>query len=260
MKLQAPPKALFLTAALMIAACDQADGNLPDGFVYLRDVAPDIVQDVRYATAHNFTGAPIVGYNAAECLLVAEAAEALKAAQEDISKTGFSLKVYDCYRPRRAVEAFVAWAGDSAETSMANEFYPREDKATLIEQGYIADESSHSRGSAIDVTIVPLPIPEQDDFKATENYAPCTSVAGVRFPDNSVDMGTGYDCFDELSHTAHPWITGEAAANRRVLVDLMTEHGFRNFEKEWWHFNLIEEPFPESRFDFPIEAPVTESP
>ncbi len=240
---------------LLTAACNQNEGGLPRGFVYLKDIAPDIVQDMRYATAYNFTGAPVEGYDAAECILVAEAAEGLKNVQEELQAFGQSLKVYDCYRPRRAVASFMNWTKDESETSMASHFYPREDKSTLVQQGYIAARSSHSRGSAVDVTIVPFPVPQQAKFNTDEDYGPCTSVAAMRFPDNSIDMGTGYDCFDVLSHTEHPFITGEAQANRKALVDIMAKYGFRNFNKEWWHFNLIEEPFPETYYDFPIASP-----
>lgn len=135
---------------------------------------------------------------------------------------------------------------------MKAEFYPSVHKRDLFAEGYIAERSGHSRGSTVDLTIIPLPAPRQPRFRPGQTLAPCTLPADRRFPDNSLDMGTGYDCFDPLSHTENPDIEPDAARNRLLLRAVMEKHGFRNYEKEWWHFTLHDEPFPATWFDHPV--------
>lgn len=249
-------RALRLAAPVVAAGfAAVAFAELPEGFVYLRHVDPTILQEMRYAESHNFTGRPVPGYEAAECILTREAAEALRGVQDRLRDMFLTLKVYDCYRPERAVHAFVAWSEVAGDTQTKAEFYPDADKSRLFEQGWIARRSRHSRGSTVDLTIVPLPPPRQRAYEPGEPLSPCDAPAGARFPDNSLDFGTGYDCFSPKSYTADTSVGGDAQANRAMLVELMAEAGFRNYRREWWHFELIDEPFPDTAFDFPVSAP-----
>jgi zinc D-Ala-D-Ala dipeptidase len=220
-------------------------------FVSIQDVDSTIIVDARYHGAHNFVGRPIAGYEAPVCLLTREAAEALAAVQRDVRAFGLSLKTYDCYRPQRAVDDFVRWAADTADTRMRTEFYPAVDKRNLFRDGYIAERSGHSRGSTVDLTLVPLPAAAEPTFDPSRQVD-CRAPAGQRFADNGLDMGTGYDCFDPLSHTANPAAGPVALRHRLLLRSVMEKHGFVNYEQEWWHFTLGGEPFPDAFFDLPV--------
>jgi D-alanyl-D-alanine dipeptidase len=226
---------------------------MPELFVDIQDVIPNIQLDVRYFSQHNFVGDKVDGYNAAKCILTRPAADALSKVQKDLSQFSLSLKIYDCYRPQRAVNHFVRWAKEIDNTKTKKEFYPTIDKRNLFSDGYIDSKSGHSRGSTIDLTIVPLPTPHQDSYVAGQKLSECYLPAEQRFHDNSIDMGTGFDCFHELSHTENKNIGHQQRINRMLLKSLMEEHGFRNFEKEWWHFTLNNEPYPGTYFDFAIE-------
>ncbi|WP_300970805.1 M15 family metallopeptidase [Thiocapsa sp.] len=220
--------------------------------VDIRDVVPDVVLDIRYATEHNFVGRPIEGYEAPLCLLTHRAAAALAGVQATLRELNLSLKIYDCYRPQRAVDRFVAWAADLDDQRMKVEFYPNVEKASLFDDGYIAARSGHSRGSTVDLTIVPVPTPDQPAFDPAAPGRSCENPASERFADNSVDMGTGFDCFSPLSHTLNQNIRGEAMANRLLLKSSMKEQGFRNLSEEWWHYTLVDEPYPDTYFDVPV--------
>ncbi|MGR8011738.1 M15 family metallopeptidase [Streptomyces hypolithicus] len=224
----------------------------PREFVSLRSVAPTVIQEMRYTTAHNFVGQPVDGYRQPVCILTRPAAEALRAAQTRLLRRGFSLKVYDCYRPQRAVDHFVRWAKDLEDEAMKGEFYPLVNKSRLFADGYIAERSGHSRGSTVDLTIVQLPPKPTEPWAPGDRLVPCYALKSDRFPDNSIDMGTGYDCFDTLSHTDDPRIKGAQRANRQLLKKLLGEHGFVNLPEEWWHFTFKPEPFPDTYFDFPV--------
>ncbi|EKE09389.1 MAG: D-alanyl-D-alanine dipeptidase [uncultured bacterium] len=227
--------------------------KLPEGFVYLQDIDPSIVQDIRYAQYHNFVGCPLPGYNAAIAIICEAAAYALKAVQEVLKPFNLSLKVYDAYRPQDAVDFFSKWAEDHQDQSMKAEFYPTIDKRNVFSEGYIAKKSFHTRGGAVDLTIIPLPVPSQALWKPGDPVLDGRLPKGQRFDDNSLDMGTGFDCLDELSHTANPNVPAQARANRLLLKSVMEKHGFENYHKEWWHFNLLNEPFPDTYFNFPVQ-------
>lgn len=224
--------ALVMTALTAPAAQAQAP------LVYLRDIDPSIRQDMRYAGANNFTGKPLPGYDAAECMLRRPVALALKRVQVDLAKAGYTLKVYDCYRPPRAVAAMAAWARNANATPDTSRFYPKLDKSKLFALGYISNRSAHSRGVAVDLTAVPLNAAPIAPFDPAARYGACTTPAAARAPDDSIDMGTGFDCFDVKSHTANASITPAQAANRRILLDAMRRHGFTNYKREWWHFSF----------------------
>jgi len=247
---------LTLLLGTLLAGCEsEPEPEMPEDFVYLRDLAPSILQDIRYYGEHNFMGRQVDGYEAPECILARDTAEQLAKVQIKIKRVGYTLKVFDCYRPARAVTEFVEWAQDSSDDHMARQFFPRVAKADLIPNGYIAEQSSHSRGAAVDVTLVKLPVTEASPFDPSAEYGSCIDSHEVRYSTGGLDMGTGYDCFDELSHTFNTDIKGVAAANRELLVNNMERNLFRHYPEEWWHFTLIGEPFPDTYFDFPIKSP-----
>lgn len=227
--------------------------RLPDGFVYLRDIDPSIRQDMRYAGADNFVGRALPGYRAAECLLRRPAARALQRVQADLARRNLALKVYDCYRPTRAVTRMAQWTHEAAATPDTGRFYPGLNKARLFSLGYIASHSAHSRGVAVDLTIVPKDGPPPPPFDAQARYGSCAGPAAARAPDDSLDMGTGFDCFSVRSSTRHSSVTAEQRAHRRLLLDAMARHGFVNYRREWWHFSY---PAADTRreYDFAIEA------
>jgi len=213
------------TMAVSLANADER----PKDFVNAADVVPGLVVEARYAGYFNFVGKPIDGYEAPVCLLTRPAAEALAKVQASLKPFGFGLKVFDCYRPSRAVAEFVRWAEDPEDTRMKPEFYPDLDKSELFPKGYIAEKSGHSRGSTADLTLVTLQ-------------------ANVE-----VYMGTGFDFFSERSWPDDPQQPSEARANRLMLSSVMQLHGFKPYPYEWWHFTLTDEPYPDTYFDFPVK-------
>jgi len=222
----------------------------PSQFVALDRVDATIAQDMRYATAHNFVGRRIAGYREPVCILTRRAARALHRAQVRLRPEGYGLKVYDCYRPTRAVAQFSRWADDASDQKMKREFYPRVDKRRVFELGYVAHRSGHSRGSTVDLTIIRLPPKAQPAWDG--RLRSCTARYRRRFRDNSVNMGTGYDCMDPRAHTLNPAIRGRAHRNRLLLRRTMDAAGFAPYDNEWWHFTLRSEPYPEKYFDFPV--------
>ena len=239
---------------MMLSAPALAGSVLPKGFVYLRDIDPTIVQDIRYAGSHNFVGRPIRGYLAAECILSEPAANALKSVQSMLAEKKLSLIVWDCYRPKRAVTDFLQWSKDPTHSEMKAEFYPRTDKERLFALGYLAIRSAHSRGSAVDLGIVPSAFSLAPPPNPSHSLKACTSPKGERFEDGTIDFGTGYDCLDVLAHTSNALAGGMALRNRRTLGSYMERAGFRPYAKEWWHFELIDEPFHRDGFDFEVSA------
>ncbi|HEY8245714.1 MAG TPA: M15 family metallopeptidase [Hyphomicrobium sp.] len=241
-------------AVLILLALPSAHAGEPRrGFVDAKTLIPDLVVEMRYATARNFIGRPIPGYKAPRCLLTRTAAQSLRCAADGLRQRGYILKVYDCYRPQRAVNAFVAWGRDLDDQKMKSSFYPEVDKRKLFRENYIASRSGHSRGSTVDLTIVS----EARKLSAFDVAGPdiraCDSKAGVRTDDGSADMGTGFDCFSRLSHTASPKVSEEQRSNRDLLRTFMRGCGFYNNRSEWWHYTLRDEPYPHTFFDFPVE-------
>jgi len=227
----------FLLLVLLVPLTAKA-GEVPPGFVYLRDIDASIAQDMRYASDDNFVGRPLPGYGAPECILRRDVAQALAKVQADLAPRRLSLKVYDCYRPRRAVAAMARWANDGARGEPTKRFFPALEKRTLFGQGYIASQSAHSTGSAVDLTLIALPAATQSPYDKAAPYGPCTGPAAQRAPDNSLDMGTGYDCFDGMSSTFASNITAEQNRARNALNDAMRKHGFKSYFREWWHFSF----------------------
>ena len=243
--------ALALVAASLAGALAQAaDKKLPRGFVYLDSLAPDIISEMRYATPSNFTGRRVPGYRANRCILARPVARALARVQKSAKSAGYTLKVYDCYRPTRSVRAFFRWAqGRFGSPNKA--YYPRIARNRVIPLGYIARRSSHSRGTAVDLTLVKLNKTNATPRASSRDSTSCTNPKPEASP-ASIDMGTSWDCFDELSHTRHGSITKTARANRQRLMRAMHAQGFRNYKREWWHYSMSLQRFKRGH-NFPIE-------
>lgn len=224
---------ILLLPAFVLSVSAAALGNgLPQGFVYVDDVVPGIALEIRYFSDHNFVGRRIDGYGAARCILTKEAAEALKGVQEDLGRFGLGLKIFDAYRPQRAVDHFVRWAKDLGAVQMKTEFYPGVEKQDLFKDGYIDRKSGHSRGSTVDLTIIAM-----DGQK----------------PGAELDMGSHFDYFGPQSWPDFLEIRPDQRAHRMLLQNVMKKHGFKPYAREWWHFTLANEPFPDTYFDFPIK-------
>lgn len=201
----------------------------PSGFVVLSEVAPDIIQEIRYYSTYNFVGERIDGYEMPCALMTIEAAQALKAVSDDVMKMGYRLKIYDAYRPQKAVDHFVRWAKDLKDRRMKKYFYPEIDKSRLFPEEYIMEKSGHTRGSTVDLTLF--------DMRTGKE----------------VDMGGTFDYFGELSHPDYTGkLTKKQIKNRQILRDAMLRHGFKPLASEWWHFTLKDEPYPDTYFTFPV--------
>ena len=233
MKLNTIIKSIVVFSLLSFSTFN--DGALKDppsknDFVDLKELMPNLRSDMRYFGSDNFVGRPITGYNQPKCLLTKEAANALKKVQDELERLGFGLLVYDAYRPQSATDDFIKWAEDENDETMKLQYYPNVDKKDLFAQGYISVKSGHSRGSTVDLTIVSLKTKQ------------------------ILNMGSPYDLFDEISGTnVTEGITKNQHSLRMLLKRRMEKHGWQSYAKEWWHFTLKEEPFPETYFDFPIE-------
>ena len=216
--------AIVLTLA-PVALAQARNEQRPDGFVDAAAVAPGLIVEARYATPHNFVGRPIDGYDRPLCFLTRPAAAALAQVVADLEPRGLTLKVFDCYRPVRAVAHFVRWARNPGDQKMKAEFYPSVDKSTLFRDGYIAGRSGHSRGSTLDLTVA-----RRSDGK-------------------ELDMGTPFDFFSPHSWPSDRGVSAAAQDNRALLAQAMRRRGFRPYDKEWWHFTLRHEPHPQTYFD-----------
>ena len=202
----------------------------PSGFVLLSDYVPQIVQEIRYFSTYNFIGERIDGYEEPCALLTKEAARALKSVSNEMIVMGYRLKVFDAYRPACAVRHFVLWGIEDQDIRMKPYFYPDLEKQSLFIEGYIAKNSSHSRGSAVDLTLL--------DMRTGKE----------------VDMGSPFDLFSEVSHPDYRGITQEQYENRMLLQKVMVRNGFLPLSCEWWHFSLKEEPYPDTYFEFPVSS------
>ncbi len=201
------------------------------GMVDIRHLVPDIAEDIKYAGHDNFTGAPVPGYRAAKCFLLKPAAEALARTEKALRKQHMRLKIWDCYRPARAVAAFMRWAKND-DTRTKTEHFPYVDKSKLVGE-YIAATSNHTRGATVDLTLM------QCDTRGTH----C----------RELDMGTHFDMFDPLAHTDSDRATAAQHANRHRLLDAMAAEGFENYANEWWHYTLTMHPQPETLYDVPVQ-------
>lgn len=203
--------------------------QLPEGFVYAKTMIPDLEVELRYNTTNNFVGKRIDGYHSNKLILTKQTVVALKQVQSLLKKQNLRLKVLDGYRPQKAVNHFMKWGLDLNDTINKHIFYPDVDKMNLFEEEYIATRSGHSKGSTIDITII-------------------NAKTG-----KPLDMGSVYDFFGEASWVDYQNISEEQKTNRKLLQDIMLKNGFKNYPKEWWHFTLRTEPFPNTFFDFPVK-------
>ncbi len=201
----------------------------PADFVDAAAEIDELLVDMRYFGEQNFVGARIDGYEAPHCLLTRPAARALAQVQRDLAERGLGLKAFDCYRPARAVAYFMRWAKNLSDVKRKAEFYPDIDKRDLFKEGYIAERSGHSRGSTIDLTLV------------------------RRAHGGELDMGSPFDFFSPKSWPSDRSVSAQARKNRALLAAAMTRHGFKPYDKEWWHFTLAREPFPDTYFDFLVK-------
>ena len=204
--------------------------TVPD-FVVLSDIASDIIVEMRYFSEYNFVGQRIRGYEEPIALVTRDVALALKKASDDVSSMGYKLKIWDAYRPQMAVDHFIEWAKDINDIKMKRYFYPEEDKANLFVHGFIAARSSHSRGSAVDITLYDV----QNEY--------------------DVDMGGTFDYFGPRSYSDYSNLTEQQKMHRDLLRTVMHKHGFKGISTEWWHFILIDEPYPNQYFNFPVKRP-----
>jgi len=222
-----------LNAFLVILALSYGNEAraLPVGFVYLKDIDPTIIQDMKYSSSDNFIGRKVKGYDAPTCILTYQTAIALSKLQTQLRQHEMGIKVYDCYRPSMAVADFISWSRDIHDQKQKRNYYPFVDKADFFKLGYVATRSGHSRGSTVDLTLV--------RFK--QHHAPV-----------EINMGTHFDFMDERSHPLSENISGQIKRNRLFLRAEMTKSGFKPLETEWWHFTLKNEPFPQTYFNFPV--------
>ena len=225
-------KLCVLGTVLLLKLSPVLAESVPENFVDLTAFVPGVIIDARYAGDENFIGRPVAGYHANKAFLSREAAEALREVQLALAPHGLTLKVFDAYRPQRAVDDFMKWVKDARDTTNKATYFPDVAKDHLVPDGYIAEKSGHSRGATLDLTIA--------------------SVG----PDGSVvelDMGSPWDFFGPVSHALSDKVPAQARANRALLRTVMLQHGFKPYEEEWWHFTLADEPYPETYFDFPVE-------
>ncbi|WP_299130502.1 M15 family metallopeptidase [uncultured Winogradskyella sp.] len=220
---------IYFLSLMLVTLSFKQKQELPDGFVYAKSVIPDLDVDLHYYSVNNFVGDTIDGYQANRLILTKAAAEKLKLVQDELQQQNLCLKVYDGYRPQRAVNHFVRWARVLNDTVNKSIFYPEVKKRNLFKLGYIASKSGHSRGSTLDLAII--------DGNTGE----------------PLDMGSPFDFFGEQSWVAYKGITERQKQNRQLLKSVMLKHNFRNYPKEWWHFTLRWEPFPKTYFDFEIK-------
>ena len=219
-----------------------------DDFVEIAETVPDAILEIRYYSTYNFVGARIDGYLQPTALLTREAADSLRAVSDDVMAQGYRLKIYDAYRPQRAVDHFVRWAADVTDTLMKAFFYPDLDKSVLFEQLYIMEKSGHTRGSTVDLTLFDMATKKEVDMGGTFDWFGPES-----HPDFCGNPVTGVYDGDNQKSPASRSITPEQFANRQILREAMIRHGFKPLESEWWHFTLADEPYPNTYFTFPVQ-------
>ena len=222
-------KHAFLVFLASLPLISTVTGQVPEDFGYIINEIPDIRLEIRYATKENFMDRVVNGYSSPKVVLTKKALSALKKAQTEFMQLGYGIKVFDAYRPQRAVDEFMQWIKEEKDTIMKYKYYPQLDKKNLVPQGYIAEKSGHSRGSTLDLSLVYL-----DGEKKGEE----------------VDMGGEWDYFGKRSNYDYPEISSKQKENRALLQKIMIKHGFLPYAEEWWHFTLAKEPFPNQYFDF----------
>lgn len=222
-------KLSFLIFLACLPLITTVTAQVPEDFGYIVNEMPDIALEIRYSSKENFMGRVVNGYESPKVVLTKKALSALKKAQTEFKQLGYGIKVFDAYRPQRAVDEFMQWIKEEKDTIMKYKYYPQLDKKNLVPQGYIAEKSGHSRGSTIDLSLVYL----DGEKKGKE-----------------LEMGGEWDYFGIRSNYDYPEISSKQKENRALLQKIMIKHGFLPYAEEWWHFTLAKEPFPNQYFDF----------
>lgn len=235
------------TLCLILMSCAEKN-SAPSDFVLLSSIDPTIIEVPRYSTDENFLGRPVPGYTLSKIICTEQAAQRLKAAHDDFKRQGYTLVVYDGYRPQRAVNEFMRWSKDPSDQVAKARYYPTVDKRDVFKLGYVAEKSSHSRGSTFDLTLIPTNQPVK---AITLRQHTLTNGTDIPFlDDNTVDMGSSFDLFHEASHHDSKLVTQQQNDLRQLLRDTMKKHGFKEYAEEWWHYTLADEPYPNTYFDF----------
>ena len=249
------PKAFFLALAIAAmsgvgttAYAQTTSTDDSSDFVNLTEAVPDAILEIRYYATYNFVGTRIDGYEQPTALLTREAAKALKAVSDDVVAQGYRLKIYDAYRPQKAVDHFVRWAANVPDTTMKPYFYPDLDKSVLFKLDYIIEKSGHTRGSTLDLTLFDMRTGKEVDMGGTFDWFGPES-----HPDFCGNPDTGVYTGDNSKSPTHRSITPEQFHNRMILRKAMLAHGFKPLSTEWWHFTLKDEPFPNTYFTFPVK-------
>ncbi len=220
----------FIFLVLLLSCQSQQDSTLDkSGFEQIKAVIPDITYDIKYATQDNFVGTVVDGYSDQSAYITKEALKALVNVQSELNSAGLGIKVFDAYRPQKAVDHFVRWGKIEMDTLTKAKYYPQINKSEVFALGFVATRSGHSRGSTIDLTIINLESKQE------------------------LDMGSPFDFFGDISHHDSPLVNEEQTNNRNVLRQVMINHGFKPYANEWWHYTLIDEPFPDTYFNFDNE-------
>ena len=240
---------LIISGATLLSGCASSKHLTPDTrFVMLAEAVPDAILEIRYYSTYNFVGARVDGYEQPTAMLTKEAAEALRAVSDDVMSQGYRLKIYDAYRPQKAVDHFVRWAADLGDTKMKTYFYPDLDKSVLFEQEYIMEKSGHTRGSTVDLTLFDMNTEKEVDMGGTFDWFGPES-----HPDFCGNPETGEYNGDNNKSPAGRSITERQFKNRMILRQAMLRHGFKALDTEWWHFTLKDEPYPDTYFTFPVK-------
>ncbi|GAB2909353.1 M15 family metallopeptidase [Rheinheimera gaetbuli] len=222
-------KTAVLGLTLLLNA-NLAASDIPADFTDVGQLIPQAQINMAYIGSNNFVGSKVDGYEANKCYLQQNAAQALVKVQHAANAKGYTLWIFDCYRPQRAVNHFMRWAANLADTRTKAQYYPNLGKDKLVGE-YIAEKSGHSRGSTIDLTLA-----AKDD---NGNWRP-------------IDMGSPFDMFDAISNVGATGISAAQTANRQLLESLMLQGGFKVYSMEWWHFTHQPPVYTEQYFDFVV--------
>lgn len=240
---------IFLSLLFVsLIGCSPQENSLPSGFVFLTDVDSTIIESPRYSSKENFLGRVVPGYTSNRIICTKEAAEKLKRVHSDLKKQGYKLVVYDGYRPQRAVNEFMRWSKDDDDQGAKAFYYPTINKKDVFKLGYVAEKSGHSRGSTLDLTII-----KDTKILKSIKYSKRKLLRGMKIPyldDNTVDMGASFDLFHEASHHDSKLVSAKYLQKRNLLRNAMKAHGFKDYQEEWWHYTLADEPYPDTYFDF----------
>jgi D-alanyl-D-alanine dipeptidase len=244
-------RAIIFFILIIIGVNTMANPAIPNGFVYLHDIDPNIIINMRYVVKENFYGAPVMGYKKNVAILTKEAASAITKAQQIFAQDGYNIVIYDAYRPQDSVDEFKRWSLDVTKQETKNWYYPRVDKSKFFELGYVVEKSSHTRGSTIDLSLIKKG--EKLHPQIVRKHLLADGFEILLLDDGTVDMGTSFDLMDPASHYENNLVSEEHKKLRNYMRDIMNKCGFTEYPYEWWHFTLKNEPFPDTYFNFQVE-------